>query len=83
MGKRIEAEKIFSRAIEAGKNGNVEKEKEYYDELIKKFHSAENMEIKRQVAGVCVNKGTVLLQLGNNRDAVKAYDGVFVAYGEE
>jgi tetratricopeptide (TPR) repeat protein len=79
---RIEtAISVFNAALVSNTDGKRERALELYDELLARFGTATEVELREQIAKALVNKGIVLGELGRYEDAIKITDDVLARFG--
>jgi tetratricopeptide (TPR) repeat protein len=62
--------------------GNVEEAIAVYDEVIARFGSATEVQVRKYVAEAMVNQGEVLESLGGKQAAIEVYDEIIRRFGE-
>ena len=62
--------------------GNVEEAIAVYDEVIARFGSATEVQVRKYVAEAMVNQGEVLESLGGKQQAMEVYDEIIRRFGE-
>ena len=62
--------------------GNVEEAIAVYNEVIARFGSATEVEVRKYVAEAMVNQGEVLESLGGKEEAIEVYDEIIRRFGE-
>ena len=62
--------------------GNTEEAIAVYDELIARFGSATEVQVRKYVAEAMVNQGEVLESLGGKQQAMEVYEAIIRSFGE-
>ena len=62
--------------------GNVEEAIAVYDQVIARFGSATEVQVRKYVAEAMVNQGEVLESLGDKQAAIEVYDEIIRRFGE-
>ena len=62
--------------------GNVEEAIAVYDEVIARFGSTTEVQVRKYVAEAMVKQGEVLESLGGKEEAIEVYDEIIRRFGE-
>ena len=80
---RVAAEALFAKAFTLGELGRADEELAVYDELLARYGSATELQLREQVANALINKSVAFRALGRNGDEVAALEELVARFGSD